>query len=237
MKRNLNRCVVGVRALVAAVLTLTASGGTALAGSSGYLTDNDKIPSPSYVMTSPPVTFAGGYQIHSFFDIFTEISRVSPPPAPQPGGTSSRIDSFFDVFTELRVGLNGLPPGQPVIIGGRQTIQTTFSSASPGLRTFDTEMLQLNLQGLPNGAMIRESPTRASLGRFMIRESPTRLPGNFQIDSFFDVFTELSLDGGQSWIPADNAMRLQGVLPEPASLAAGAAFACVALRRARRNVA
>ena len=33
----------------------------------------------------------------------------------------------------------------------------------------------------------------------------------FRIDSFFDVFTELTLDGGQSWTPGGSPMHLTGV--------------------------
>src|SRR5262249_25431390 len=64
---------------------------------------------------------------------------------------------------------------------------------------FETEMLSLDLTGLPGGVMIRESPTRASLGRTSIEPNPD---GTYRIGSFFDVFTEISLDGGANWTPA-----------------------------------
>src|SRR5207244_12557307 len=54
--------------------------------------------------------------------------------------------------------------------------------------------------GLPAGVMIRESPTRASTGKTSIRQ----VPGGNMIGSFFDVFPEISLDGGQSWTPASS---------------------------------
>jgi hypothetical protein len=47
--------------------------------------------------------------------------------------------------------------------------------------------------------MIRESPTKASVGRTTITAIGG---GNFQIDSFFDVYTELSVDGGATWTPS-----------------------------------
>ncbi len=71
--------------------------------------------------------------------------------------------------------------------------------------TFDTEMVQLNIS-LPNGVMIRESPTKASTGRTHIAPSAD---GNFKIDSFFDIFTEVSLDGGQTWTPADGSAHVE----------------------------
>src|SRR6185369_7648226 len=32
--------------------------------------------------------------------------------------------------------------------------------------------------------------------------------GRYRIESFFDVFTELSIDGGQSWMPGDGPVRV-----------------------------
>ena len=42
----------------------------------------------------------------------------------------------------------------------------------------------------------------------------------YQIDSFFDIFTELSVDGGATWIPADTSSHVDLVpVPEPSTLA------------------
>src|SRR5947209_1066385 len=75
---------------------------------------------------------------------------------------------------------------------------------SPSTRFFDTEMLSLSLSGgsLPAGVMVRESPSKASLGRTSVRQNPPT--GQFYIGSFFDVFTEISLDGGATWSPQTN---------------------------------
>ena len=50
--------------------------------------------------------------------------------------------------------------------------------------------------------------------------------GNFQITSFFDIFTDLSLDGGATWIPGTGpgpggatVMTLEATGPEPATFA------------------
>jgi hypothetical protein len=39
----------------------------------------------------------------------------------------------------------------------------------------------------------------------------------YNIDSFFDIYTELSVDGGLSWTPGDKAMRMV-LYPEPATV-------------------
>jgi hypothetical protein len=87
--------------------------------------------------------------------------------------------------------------------------------------TFQTEMLSMDLSGnSPFGPfMIRESPTLPSLGQTTI--SPIG-GGLYHIDSFFDVFTELSLDGGQTWMPdvqGPARVELGPSIPEPASIA------------------
>ena len=73
----------------------------------------------------------------------------------------------------------------------------------PAFQMYDTELLQLDIGvgGTHTGIMIRESPTLASLGMTRIEPWTT---GLFAISSFFDVFTELSLNAGMTWFPATN---------------------------------
>src|SRR5207247_1134427 len=70
-----------------------------------------------------------------------------------------------------------------------------------------TEMLRLDISGgtLPVGVMIRESPTRASTGKTTVRP----IEGGYMIGSFFDVFPEISVDGGQTWTPAQGAQHVE----------------------------
>jgi hypothetical protein len=77
-----------------------------------------------------------------------------------------------------------------------------------GTRLFDTELLGMDISGggMPPGVMIRESPTRRSPGA----NSSTMLsPGNWRVDSFFDIWTELSVDGGGTWLPGDRPMSMR----------------------------
>ena len=41
--------------------------------------------------------------------------------------------------------------------------------------------------------------------------------GMYMIDSFFDVFTELSVDEGNSWYPAETGSDRISLVPEPLS--------------------
>ena len=75
------------------------------------------------------------------------------------------------------------------------TVRVTSTQDEGITRYFETEMEQLELSGptLPGGIMIRESPTRASPGRTSIRANGT----DNDCDSFFDIFIEVSTDGGR----------------------------------------
>src|SRR5204863_1952694 len=100
--------------------------------------------------------------------------------------------------------------------------------------TFNTEMLQLDLSGTsPFGPyMIRESPTLSSTGQTTVNNIGG---GLFHIDSFFDVFTELSIDGGNTWIPSDSSTHVN-LEPAPSSgLVLG--LACLIRQRRRRQPA
>lgn len=106
--------------------------------------------------------------------------------------------------------------------------------------TFDTEMIQLSLSGLSAAGplMIRESPTLLSPGQLTISDLGG---GQYMMDSFFDVFTELSVDGGKLWYPSNGSTRFQlpgEEVPEPATLPVAASalalLAAVLRRRGRR---
>jgi hypothetical protein len=130
-----------------------------------------------------------------------------PACTPVPASGSFTISSFFDVFVE--VSLNGgatwAPKAAPGAPGLTQLTLTTPPGSNP--RGFDTEMLSLDISGgtLPAGMRVRESPSRASVGH----TDDTSLGGGlFKIDSFFDVFVELSLDNGVTWVPSLQPTRL-----------------------------
>jgi hypothetical protein len=65
--------------------------------------------------------------------------------------------------------------------------------------TFDAEIVSMSLSGSvgESNIQLRESPTLSSLG---VTDITDLGGGLYQIDSFFDVYTELSVDGGP-WTP------------------------------------
>ena len=94
--------------------------------------------------------------------------------------------------------------GLPIGPGTTDTIIQRRQDCSLGLTvngsncTIGIEMVALSLVGAANPLlMIRESPTLVSSGQMTIMSDGSGTGGSF--NSFFDVFFELSLDGGGTW--------------------------------------
>src|SRR5262245_26405619 len=141
-----------------------------------------------------------------------EQHRAFGPVIRSPSGPN-QIENFGSQLL-ANMSVNGSPI-QPVSANGPVTTEV-FGKIGNVTGTFNTEMLSMSLNGSsPFGPfMIRESPTLASLGQTTITDIGG---GLFRIDSFFDVFTELSIDGGNSWIPSDSSTRVTLESPEPST--------------------
>lgn len=164
-----------------------------------------EIPKPSNNLPPPGGAYVSPAQWHALYAngiIITNAShdrflQTQPPPAP--GGSTN--ESFGSTVSG-QVSLNGGASFQPFSAPASVSVQVVSRADQDtgATRFFDTEMLSLNLSGgnLPAGLMVRESPSKASLGRTSVRTDV----GDYKISSFFDVFTEVSLDGGATWLPS-----------------------------------
>ncbi|MCX5684554.1 MAG: PEP-CTERM sorting domain-containing protein [Planctomycetota bacterium] len=222
---------VAVAAMMAMVLCLAAGGAGA-----GMVSPTDQVPTPGGVYQGDNTVFFSPVGI-----VVTNVKLVPstgvPTYVPPTTGGTITANSFFDIFTEVSVDGGGtFTPMSASSVPS--TIRITGGASGGGVRSFDTEMLSLNISGgtLPAGVMIRESPTLASNGQHSITDLAV---GTYQIDSFFDIFTELSVDGGASWMPAQG---LQGpsamhvvLTPEPATMTLLGLGGLVALIRRRRS--
>ena len=174
-----------------------------------YSTNTGFYPTPSGLVTLEGLTL-------------TSPTGSIPPPAAFAvwGGT-------FNATTKM--SFFGGPTTITSVPGDSASASITALPGSPPTHPYATEMLSMDLVGLPSGARIRESPTLASTGSHVITDTPP----TFHIDSFFDVFTELSLDGGGTWTPATSSVHIQN--PEPTGLALLAFATPLLFRRWRRR--
>lgn len=174
----------------------------------------DRLPPPGASFNSPagtpPTVFVvpglGPLLVRNF-----KHSNLTNPIVPPPlAGSATYQGSNTRLDGELSPdgGMTWAPAGAT----GPTTVSIQHVSDSGTTRSFDTEMLQLDLSGMsPIGPfMLRESPTRPSTGK---TTSGPAVGGGFSVDSFFDVFLELSVDGGASWIPAQQTTRVELKLP------------------------
>jgi hypothetical protein len=136
------------------------------------------------------------------------LNPIPPPPYLgtnyyNPPGVAATMELTMD-------GVNWVPA---VANGPASVIISNTTPAGSFTSIFATEMLSLNLTGdSPSGPMmLRESPTKQSLGRHMIGSDPR----GYRVSSFFDVFLELSMDDGATWTPANKALRLHTSVPPP----------------------
>jgi hypothetical protein len=135
------------------------------------------------------------------FDLYS-WSATFAPPAKLYSPSVIGFTGWLNLSVSSDGGTTWIPGSATVSV----SVQITYMMLDGFTRYYYMEMLALNASGLPLGMMIRESPTRASFGRHSIR-----LVGasTYEIASFFDVFTEISLDGGATWNPSLGPLRLE----------------------------
>jgi len=156
----------------------------------GVLRNMTMVPTTGGGPTTGRLSSGGGdFAVDSFFDVFTESVLQE--------GQTYHIDSFFDVFTELSVDGGASFPADSffnmfveVDVGPMEGESTTG--------TFATEIVSMSLSGNTGGR-----PTLLNAGSSFSGQAgsgKTEITdiggGLYHIDSFFDVFTELSVDGG-----------------------------------------
>ena len=224
--------VVMIRHFVPVFALVIATIGAAHTARADYFAIVPVAPDPAYLGSNTPVSFTvpdyGPIEMRNL-QLTKDTSAPAPTPLPlsSPPETSFTADSLFDVFFEISIDSGGNwlsgTGGAPVHVKG--TVSTTAGR-------FDTEMLQMDISGNSTLGSIkfRESPTKQSLGTTTVAGES----GDYVIDSFFDVFTELSLDGGANWIPQNESQGYHlNAMPEPGTLSLLALGVLPFLRRRR----
>ena len=158
--------------------------------------------------------------------------------------TSASGADIIETFESDLEGMAETPFGTfPVSLHGPVSVQL-FGYNGQTTGSYLTEMLSMNMEGdvvVPGfgtfHVVVRENPNPAfrSMGEIEIMEVSDGI-GHFAIDSFFDVFTELSI-AGTPFSPDINGPAHVDLVPEPASVVLlGVGLACLlALRFKRRR--
>jgi hypothetical protein len=174
--------------------------------------------SPEAKLPSPLIQEAAGEIVIYPYGLMTKnmlMVRKSPGQALPGPGPGENINSFFDIYVEVSTDgggswTNGYAPDSFF------DIYATYEGGGGGGGTlYQTEATALTFSPIP-GVMIRESPysTTHSMGT----ASVTPVSGGYMIDSFFDIFTELSVDGGLTWLPSETPPSHVEGTPEPGTL-------------------
>ena len=208
-------CRFKISALRLGAVAIVALGlGNAASASAIYTTPDATASMRTYAALGPMIYATPGhlFQIDGAV-LGSFINELETPIDP----THSQVD--FDGTMTGQASDNGIPLAPPETLTGHLRLLSQENGTVPPIVNDNSlEMVAMDLAGFtPLPLMIRESPTLASLGA----STSTDIGGGlFRIDSFFDVFTELSIDGGQTWTPSQGATRFDLVAaPEPASLA------------------
>lgn len=177
-----------------------------IAWAQGLDTSSDAFPVPDrlYIATGP--TSYGGAIATEIVSMSLSAGGGTIFPLSAGSGDHFPAESFFDVFVEI--DLPGLGLTNVTLTG---PVETRINVGGSDLSTsglFDTEIVSMSLSGDAGGMpiLIRESPTMQSAGLHDVTDIGG---GLYHIDSFFDVFTELSVDGGQSWTPSEGATHVE----------------------------
>jgi hypothetical protein len=153
------------------------------------------------------VTFGPSVVISNVAKRLFSAGSVPPP------GLGGSLTLSCTSQLELQISLDGGTTWQPCVVSNAPTqIDMVNNGSDSGYTLYGTELQEEDLGGgsLPAGVEIRTSPTKASLGQTCIQPDS----GGYRIDSFFDVFFEVSIDNGGTWTPASGPLLLE-LRPDP----------------------
>ena len=195
-------------------------GGCALTANAQFITNDTSFPGPhlDLVMSGPGPVYSGYGVALTGMDLSNFDTSVSLP-----SGTNKSVTTNFNFLGTMTV----LGP-----ISGVGTAKMKITDIGGGV--YDTEMLALDLTGLGAGHALHFSETTTGIGQ------ETVVPqggGLFKITSFFDVFTELSIDAGPFALAQDQNnpthfnLQPPAGTPEPFTIALGIAGVGLAIRR------
>jgi hypothetical protein len=175
---------------------------------SGYASVENTFVDPSTGVTNvndDTVTFTIGTQNVYLRDLNLGSLGNS---ASLPAAGNSQTYTSSSATVSFQISQDGVD-FSPAALSGSSTIAVyNTNGVSGNTTTYSMQMTQLNASGGAGSFYLRVSPTQPTLGRHTIGPDPR----GYRISSFFDVFTELSLDN-VNWYSANAPMRVLASIP------------------------
>jgi hypothetical protein len=184
--------------------TLAPSPGSAY---NSLMTDTNPPSSSDTLMFGFP---AGGALYARNFSVSNLLNLIMPPPY---FGTNYYDPSNVVVIFEVSLDQMNWDPAHGT--GSMKVMMSNASAAGDTTTTFITQIqsLDLTVPGTQFGNItMQQDPSNPSMGRHTIRSDPR----GYRVSSFFDVFVDLSTDGGDTWIPANRSIRMEASAPPAA---------------------
>ena len=205
------------------------------AAAPSFISYDPRLPNPDrpYVMTSGTVDY-GTPLSFSLYELSFQPTNPDQLDFPMENITGQlAFESSFDISYDAVVSF-GAGPAFPISgIGTARAVGTAPLPVVLETADFDTQLLALNLQAL--------SPIPEFILRVVNSSGTTEVEGGcygvcppvvlpLRISSFFDVFTEVSFDGGNTWAAARNntSIHLEQT-PEPGAVALAALCGLITL--------
>lgn len=153
-----------------------------------------------------PHLFLGG-AVSLFCGSHGTFSGSQDPPAQAGQTVVTRYTATFQGELTLAPPAVSSPATHTLDIQVTMAENITLRETSNEVRTFDTELVTFELQGAGAIAdvMVRESPDVVSAGVTTITAVSD---GQSRVETHYDVWLDISLDGGRSWNRAESPVRM-----------------------------
>lgn len=143
--------------------------------------------------------------------VLTNLTNSAQPPPPN----GNVIYTCPNVALNFWGSVGGQQFGTNEVDGPLQVVIFNTNIPSSSQVIYNAQLLSMNLSGYGanfSQVAVRIDPYTPSLGQTIVMPDQR----GYRIASFFDVFTDISLDGGNTWYPANRPMRVQAGMPPAA---------------------
>jgi len=184
----------------------------------GVITSNPDLPPDTGVYVSPQQVCAEyvgqDLQVIVMNIVFDPVAETAVRTQVVGVNEQEVFNSICTADFMIYIADSSIGPTATELTGSTTTI--TYNKWGVTTGTFDAEIVWMALSGQVSGIpfLIRENPVLSSAGQTGITDLGG---GMYNIESFFDVFTELSVDGGENWISSTDSFRME-LVPEPTTI-------------------